>query len=125
MQNKSQILTLPFLPLSLNQMLGVNRWKLKKLKDKFQKDVMLFLNLAKLKPYTKPVKIVVILEFATKRRRDYDNYTGGLKWLIDCLCMKKIIPDDNSKYISESPKVIFREAKEDKTIILLKGARNG
>ena len=68
------------------------------------------------RPYFEgPVKIIIELTFTTNTRRDPDNYSP--KWLLDSLVQAKVIQDDSSKFMAESPKVILRQGPVEQTVV--------
>ena len=55
-------------------------------------------------------RVVIIISYRP-RRLDPDNYTGGLKPLLDALKKRNLIYDDHEKYIDLRP---FQRAERDR-----------
>lgn len=58
--------------------------------------VLVLAKTARIKKFEKPVEIEMTLTFPTNRKRDLDNLTGCLKYIMDGL---KCIVDDNSDIV--------------------------
>uniref|UniRef100_A0A6M3JUH3 Uncharacterized protein n=1 Tax=viral metagenome TaxID=1070528 RepID=A0A6M3JUH3_9ZZZZ len=68
------------------------------------------------RPYFEgPVKIIIELTFTTSNRRDSDNYSP--KWLLDSLVQAKVIQDDSTEFMAESPKVTIKQGKVEGTVV--------
>ena len=69
--------------------------------------------------FIKPV-ITWKLHFKTKRRRDWKNFMGGLKWLEDCLVDMNILHDDSiERFENEFYEVIIDKNCNGKIEILI------
>src|SRR3990167_9922580 len=100
-----EVIEIPFLYPSENQILVMHPMKRKREHDRFQQNAGTFFNARHIKPFTRPVKILIDLCFMKKRRRDNDNYGG--KWLLDAIVKAGILPDDSNLWIPDSPDVLI------------------
>lgn len=110
---KKQItIELPFTPISLNKLLGMNRWERAKFTKERKEEVAWLVKEKKVKKF--PVNIDIIIISGNKHKKDSGNYVG--KAILDGLILGGLIPDDNTDYIR---KVSFevRYGEKDKTII--------
>jgi len=85
---------LPFHPYSLNKLLGANRWTNSQRKKDMALMMLPYLRRHK-NAMLENVTIKIVLNFENKQRRDYDNFIGGMKYILDPLVDAKILKDDS------------------------------
>ncbi len=64
----------------------------------------------KLKPIKKPCKLI-FRWYEPNARRDIDNVASGKKFILDCLVIKKILPNDNQKWVKGFSDEFFIDSK--------------
>jgi hypothetical protein len=101
-------LLLPFtVPLSLNRVIGKNRWTARDLTQPWKDAAWALAKNARIPPLE---RFTVVLHHAPRRAgegvRDYGNYEGTLKPLVDGLVLAKVAVDDNlNRYLPTDPVV--------------------
>jgi Holliday junction resolvase RusA-like endonuclease len=113
-------LFVPFVPPSLNQVLAMNPWERRKLKEEFVNDMWWVLMHNKVRCFRSLVIIIVTLFFPVMRTRDEDNY---LKWLLDSL-KGVLIVDDSPEYLAEPIRVKFEKGKKHMEIKVIPIAKD-
>lgn len=116
------ILTIPEIPVSLNQILNWHWAKRKENKEYWETLILAEVRRQNLKKIKGMVKIKIIYIFKNKRLHDYDNLLT--KGILDGL-KKYLIQDDSTQYISRielSSKI--EKGEKEKTIIMIE-AENG
>ena len=98
-------ITIPYNPPSLNKIINANRYANAKLKKDWS-NIMWFeiyrsINETGASKFKDKVHMKIIINFKTKGRRDWDNFIGGLKYLIDPLVENGVIKDDSRKIITK------------------------
>jgi len=109
-------ITIPVTYPSLNKVLRLPWWERRKIKNDFQFVFAAAIRRTKPRPYFEgPVRITIELTFTSNRRRDPDNYSP--KWLLDSLVQAKVIQDDSTEFMTESPKVTIKQGKVEGTVV--------
>jgi len=101
------VITLPF-PISVNRMYahaGKRRFPSKAFAA-WKAEADRQVRIARVKPFTGPVDVVIELVPAVKRKRDSDNFR---KCILDALVRGGVIPDDNSGIV-KSDALFWRTA---------------
>ena len=86
---------------SLNEVIRVSKthWShYAKLKKKLTTSVALQARAARMKPVTKPVK-VIFHWYEKSRKRDVDNISHGCKYLLDGLVEASVLEDDSQRHV--------------------------
>ena len=106
---------LPFIPKSLNELLGMHRFaRSKYTKETKEQVAWLCKNLKPIKKF--PVDVSILIISGSKHKKDCDNYTG--KSFIDGIVLGGLLPDDNTDYI-RSITIAVTYGNEDMTRIKL------
>jgi Holliday junction resolvase RusA-like endonuclease len=84
--------------MSLNEYRNTNYHYLNKLKKEWTKIVKLSSLQNNIKPVNK-CDITFYFHFSDKRRRDPDNYSATIKFIMDGLVTAKVLSDDNFNYV--------------------------
>jgi Holliday junction resolvase RusA-like endonuclease len=115
--NKNEVLLLtPRLPPSLNELLRMHWRRRAELQKAFDAQITAEWGRLRRRVFLKPVRLTFLLSFPNKRCRDYDNYIGGTKLIIDALKRTFLFRDD-SEWI-KSIEVKFAQGEEG-TVILI------
>ena len=84
---------------SLNEYRNAHYHKLNSLKLHWLDITKMALIRYKIKPVSNPVEIYFTFQFVNNRRKDLDNYSATVKFILDALVYCEIIPDDSIKFI--------------------------
>jgi|LGOV01.1.fsa_nt_gb Holliday junction resolvase RusA-like endonuclease len=90
---------IPRIPISLNVFLRMHWTKRKIENDLWKKEILVYSRQHKIKPIKGQVKITLRYFFPDKRLRDYDNYCGAAKPILDAL-KRHVIEEDNSRIVT-------------------------
>ena len=94
-----QILFIPEKLYSLNEYRNAHYFKLNTLKLHWLDMTKIALIRYKIQPVSNPVEVYFTFQFVNNRRKDLDNYSATVKFVLDALVYCEIIPDDSIKYI--------------------------
>lgn len=107
------------LPLSLNHILRANRWSRMREQKVWDFHIIAAWVQSDQKKFLNPVRIKFLLYFHTDRRRDYDNYLGGTKYIIDALKRTFLTRDDYKMVKSVSLEFFVDHHGDQRTVILI------
>jgi len=111
-------LTIPLLPPSLNAWQSCHWAKRKRIKDEWCNAVWALCNESRIPPMER-IHLEAVLFFATKRKRDTDNYVITYKIVQDCLVRIGMIPDDNTDHVSISPPILDVDSSSPRTVLTI------
>lgn len=102
-QQKTVVLTVPFMPPSLNKYYAGMHWSARrKITMEWAKAVWATnIEIAKHPFKNYPLSVTCQLQFKAKHNRDTDNTIMGVKLTLDTLKHIKQIPDDDTRYIGK------------------------
>lgn len=103
-------------PKSLNELFAMSHWARRRYKEDVSNLIFYEAKLQKPGPALGKCKIKFELYFSKNRKRDYDNFLGGLKFWIDGLRYAKLITEDNSEVLT-GLSVEFYQSEKESTII--------
>lgn len=106
-------------PYSLNTFRNEHHYKLNKIKSFWNVVVINTVRLKKIKP-VKRANIHFEFNFKTKTRRDADNMSATIKFILDSLVMEGILSDDNFQYV-EKVLISKGDVKADKIVVNIWG----
>lgn len=84
--------------MSLNEYRNTNYHYLNKVKKEWAKVIKLAVLVNRILPINN-CNIIFMFHFADKRRRDPDNYSATIKFIMDALVSSGILEDDNFNYV--------------------------
>lgn len=84
---------------SLNEYRNAHYFKLNALKLHWLDMTKMALIRYKIQPVLNPVEVYFTFQFVNNRRKDLDNYSATVKFILDALVHCEIIPDDSIKFI--------------------------
>lgn len=101
MNGKAATIVIPILTPSLNELLRTHRNERRKLKNMLKARILaaIYDMQMEVRKMRKPSKRIVAITSYRKRRMDPDNFTGGLKQLIDSIKELGLIWDDSPKWL--------------------------
>lgn len=103
----SYIIAILRIPISQNSSEWRNDWRRRDYKGKWKMEAWVLLKSQQVMPMER-VRLSAVVYFPDKRKRDFDNYIPTVwKPVQDAIVDAGIIPDDNTKYIPESPTIRF------------------
>lgn len=94
-----QTLFIPEKLYSLNEYRNAHYFKLNALKLHWLDITKMALIRYKIKPVSNPVEIYFTFQFVNNRRKDLDNYSATVKFILDALVHCEVISDDSIKFI--------------------------
>lgn len=96
---------------------AVDKWhwsKKQRIKHQYQFQIRHIMNENNIKPTSEKCKLKIIVYL--KRKYDIDNVWGGIKGLLDALCIERFIHDDSAKWLDI---VSLKQEKASKFKILV------
>jgi len=119
-EKEELVIEIPYLPKSLNEILRMKKFLIRKYYRECKNDTMWLVkaekNLPK-KPFKK-AKMIITFIFPDNRPRDFDNLIGGSKGIIDGIRRAGLIEDDSWQKLEIEFKGML--GKKPLTIIYLK-----
>ena len=95
---KKQIIIITAKLISLNVYRNAHHFKLNKMKADWSELTKIAVLQQKIKP-VKSCDIIFTFNFIDKRRRDLDNYSATIKFILDGLVNANVISDDNYEIV--------------------------
>lgn len=127
MQINRYHLLIPVSPDSINNVItyGKREGDIVVLKHKWQKLACQYIdeaiNNGTLPPKFKGrIAVKFKLYFETERTRDGDNYEAMCKGIIDALVVKRLIPDDNAKYVDDDGRRLRIDSERPRAEMFIK-----
>lgn len=111
------IIQVPFATPSLNEYLRWHWAEREKYGTELREPLILLKTAYKL-PTLERARIESVICFKAKRKRDQDNYTGGLKPLIDAIKEAHIIAEDDSEVLKIQPPLFLVGSIERTTLMI-------
>ena len=119
LSQKCYTLDIPLLPPSLNAWQSCHWAKRKRIKDEWCNAVWALCNEQRIPPMER-IHLSAVLLFATKRKRDADNFESTLKKITqDVLVRIGTIPDDTPDHVSWGKIELGTDAKLPRTILVI------
>lgn len=94
------------------------------MKKKNQRKVLMALAMNEIEPIESyPIKLSIVW-YEPNRRRDIDNVTFAVKFILDALVADGILKDDSQKYVSSIEHKVVVDKDNPRIVVEIKGGDN-